>query len=234
MNNELFNRMHSSCDVNGYTISNHSNITSNSGGHDFNIGTHPTEFTEENTTRKVFENDSKINDITKSIQSNIFRYKFNEEFAAELFKFSKIHQYDERVCFKDAWNNWLEENDIIVSNEVKRLTKLGYNGDILDKMFKSARYYFRKKSTDTKEPSKRRQYISVNKDLLDAMDRHIKNDINKEDFKPSSGFNEFCKNNIDLLKDEVAILLKNGMTSHVEIKNKIKKTYKNRYFICTR
>ena len=98
-------------------------------------------------------------------------------------------------------------------------------------MFKSARYYFRKKSTEKKEPLKRRDYIAIQRDLLDAMDDHIKSNISGDDYKPSDGFDEFCKANIDLLKEEVNILCRNGFTNSVEIKNKIKKTYKNRYFL---
>ena len=64
-------------------------------------------------------------------------------------------------------------------------------------MFKSARYYFRKKGTEKKAPMERRVYIGVQKDLLDAMDNHIKSAINSKDFKPSEGFDDFCKKNIE-------------------------------------
>ena len=43
----------------------------------------------------------------------------------------------------------------------------------LDKMFKSARYYFRKKGTEKKEPKRRCSYIGTAKELLDAMDTLI-------------------------------------------------------------
>ena len=59
----------------------------------------------------------------------------------------------------------------------------------------------------------------------------IKSKINCADYKPSDGFDEFCKQNIDLLKEEVYNLCKNGFTNSNEIKQKIKKTYKNRYFL---
>jgi hypothetical protein len=170
-------------------------------------------------------------DIENNINVNIFRYKFTDEFTNELFKFSKIHQYDHRKDFKEAWKIWLDENEGIVEEEARRLINLGYDGDTLDKMFKSARYYFRKKSTEKKVPSKRRDYVGVNKTLLDAMDKHIRMGINIEDFKPSDGFDEFCNKNKDLLKEEVNTLCKNGFTDSNEIKNKIKKTYKNRYFL---
>jgi hypothetical protein len=195
------------------------------------IRTSDSRFDTLSNTERNENNNNKIDKSKNNVNVNIFRYKFTDEFTGELFKFSKIHQYDHRKDFKEAWNIWTEDNDDIVSEEVRRLTNLGYDGDILDKMFKSARYYFRKKSTEKKEPLKRRDYISIQRDLLDAMDDHIKSKINTDDYKPSDGFDEFCKANIDLLKEEVNILCRNGFTNSVEIKNKIKKTYKNRYFL---
>lgn len=162
---------------------------------------------------------------------NIFRYKFSQDFVDELYKFSKIHQYDARTDFKEAWNIWIDENEELVHLEMRRLINLGYDGDILDKMFKSARYYFRKKSTEKKEPVKRRDYICVSKKLLESMDEHIQKNIDNEDYKPSDGFDDYCKKNEEVLKHEVSLLVKNGFIDSTEIKNKIKKTYKNRYFI---
>ena len=62
------------------------------------------------------------------------------------------------------------------------------------------------------------------------MDEHIKRNISKE-FKPSNGFEEFCKENIDLLKEEITRLISCNIKDANEIKKKIKKTYKNRYFV---
>jgi hypothetical protein len=163
--------------------------------------------------------------------NNIFRFKFTDDFTNELFKFSKIHQYDHRKDFKEAWNIWVDDNQSLVDEEVRRLSNLGYDGDILDKMFKSARYYFRKKTTEKKEPQKRRVYIGVEKELLEAMDKHIIQNVNNKDYKPSDGFSLFCKENIEILQEEVNRLCKCGLTNHIEIKDKIKKTYKNRYFM---
>jgi hypothetical protein len=63
------------------------------------------------------------------------------------------------------------------------------------------------------------------------MDTHIMSKIHTNECKPSESFDEFCKDNIELLKEEIGFLLQNGITNSVEIKQKIKKTYKNRYFI---
>ena len=184
-------------------------------------------------TRGIQETCIRTDENNIDVNINIYRYKFTSEFMRDLFIFSKIHQYDHRSDFKEAWEQWTEDNENIVSGEVKRLTDLGYEGDIIDKMYKSARYYFRKKGTEKKTAALRRDYISVSKDLINAMDQHIRAEIHKDDYKPSDAFNEFCRSNIDLLKENIAIICKNGLTDAVEIKNKIKKTYKNRYFLFT-
>jgi hypothetical protein len=185
--------------------------------------------------RKTIRDSSLLEDSDErrvSLNANIYRYKFTQEVMDELHKFSKIHQYDDRKSFKDAWNVWLVDNGDLVRDEMERLTNLNYEGDILDKMFKSARYYFKKKGTSKTEPKNRRQYLSVQKDLLDAMDEHILNKKSEPDYKPSDGFSDFCNTHLDLLKEEVVRLVVEHQINDVNvIKDKIKKTYKNRYFI---
>ena len=189
--------------------------------------------------RNVEENiNKKSNDLPKESVDNVFpiviyRFKFTEEFMVYLYNFSKIHQYDDRKDFKEAWTVWTEENDDIIDGEMRRLLNLGYEGDVLDKMFKSARYYFRKKSTERIEPKQRRQYISVTKDLLDAMDRHIENNIYDDNYQPKTGFITFCKDNETLLKDTISSIFGQGIKESELIEYKIKKTYKNRYFMLT-
>jgi hypothetical protein len=163
----------------------------------------------------------------------IYRFKFTEEFMEELYKFSKIHQYDDRKDFKEAWNVWSEENDDIIDEETIRLTNLGYHGDIMDKIFKSARYYFRKKSSEKKQPRQRRQYIRVTSELLETMDNHIEKNIFDDDYQPKTGFISFCKDNEKVLKETIANIFEQGIKDIKLIQDKIKKTYKNRYFMLT-
>jgi hypothetical protein len=180
--------------------------------------------------------DSPLENKTNNVNNKnikIYRYKFSDEFIEELYKFSKIHQYDHRKDFKDAWEVWIDDNSSLIFKESTRLTELGYDGDILNKMFTSARYYFRKKGTEKKEPRMRCTYIGTQKELLDAMDNHISLNMNTRghDFKPSTGFTEFCKEYIALLQQEIELLIKFDIVTPDEIKKKIKKTYKNRYFM---
>lgn len=181
------------------------------------------EIEEETEEIEVLEN-TKLN-------APIFRFKFTEEFMGDLYKFSKIHQYDDRKDFKEAWLNWVEENDDIIQEEMDRLNNLGYDGDILDKMFKSARYYFRKKSPIKAEPKTRRQYISVNHELLDAMDAHIRSTIRSDGFQPKNGFVLFCHANDQLVKRTIVNIYKTVSPDFKMIQQKLKKTYKNRYFM---
>jgi len=187
----------------------------------------------DNTETRNFEDRITKDTSDSSLPTLIYRFKFTEDFMEELYKFSKIHQYDERKDFKEAWKLWTEENEDIILQETKRLDNLGYDGDVMDKMFKSARYYFRKKSTEKKQPKQRRQYISVNRELLDAMDNHIGENIFNEDYQPKTGFISFCKANEKILKESLAKIFEQGVKDSELIEEKIKKTYKNRYFMLT-
>ena len=174
-----------------------------------------------------------VEELEIDLEAAIFRFKFTEEFMSELYKFSKIHQYDHRKDFKEAWNIWIEDNADIIQTEDERLLRLGYEGETLDKMFKSARYYFRKKNPIKQEPKKRRQYINVPHDLLAAMDSHVVKHLGKNDYQPKTGFLSFCIENDVVLKQTVSKIVEQGIKDPRVIQDKLKKTYKNRYFLLT-
>jgi hypothetical protein len=162
---------------------------------------------------------------------SIYRYKMSDDIVAEINIFAKIHQYDDRHDFKTAWNAWIDEKSEIVAIEVARLTNLGYEGDVINKMFKSARYYFRKKSNEKTEPKQRRVYVGVEQEMLIQMDTHIAETL--KDLQPKDGFADFCKNNLELIRANVVVICEKGITDPVIVQDKIKKTYKNRYFMLT-
>ena len=158
---------------------------------------------------------------------NIYRYKFTQDVMDELHNFAKIHQFDDRHQFKEAWQLWSKEFEEMIRLEIGRLSYDGYNGDILDKMFKSARYYFKKKPTIKVQAKERREYISFQKDILNLMDQHIKT----TKLKPANGFADFCNANMEALKKEIAYLVDHNITDSKMIQAKFKKTYKNRCFL---
>lgn len=174
-----------------------------------------------------------IINTNNNTNNTIYRFKFTDDIMTYLTSFAKKNQYVDRNTYKEAWGFWLDENSEIVENECDRLQKLGYDGDVKDKMFKSARYYFRKKSNKTSEPQKRKNYVPIDQDILSAMDVHIQRNMYDETYSPANGYSEFCQCSETILSDEILRLLDSGLTKE-EIMMKIKKTYKNRYFINSR
>ena len=76
-----------------------------------------------------------------------YRFDFTDDMQNELLNFAKIHRYDDRHTFKDAWTTWISGKEIaeLIALETEHLETSGFKGDALDKMFKSVRYYYRKK-----------------------------------------------------------------------------------------
>ena len=92
-----------------------------------------------------------------------------------------------------------------------------------------------KKKNDEKTPQKKRNYISMLQTTLDAMDKHLKEQLETNDnFSPASGFNNFCANFTTIIRTEVNRMVTENEMKTTEISDKIKKTYKNRYYMITR
>ncbi len=184
-----------------------------------------------------------------TIKMKVFRYKFTPTLSEFMYDFSKLHRYDDRKVFKEAWNQWIEEEDIkpLINEEIKELHNQGYEGDILDKMFKSARYYYRKKPLNPNtEPVSRKEYVGFSQTILDVIDKHIyiqiqehtKIDYNNEiicKISPANAYKNFCDTQKLEIEDEIKNLAKKTEEplDPKETSNKFKKTYKNRYYIIT-
>ena len=206
-----------------------------------------------------------------------YRHEFSKEFMAELSRFSKVHQYDDRQTYKSEWQKWTSQDDIAEAMEVerRRLQENGYTGDIDDKMFKAGRYYFRKKSstvvtqtittvtttddnniaTDPPSPAaaQRRTYITKSKKCIRLMDEHIQRAASTPAappaappavFKPSVCYDDFYQTQMTTaaMTTEIGNIIEKyektpgAMSNQTadelteEIMDKIKKTYKNRYY----
>jgi hypothetical protein len=84
-----------------------------------------------------------------------------------------------------------------------------------------------------------RKYVTMDRALLGAMDAHIERSMQSNpEYTPAIGFSEFCKTHAGdaVLTSEVARLFhrmvsKTDADAAKEIHEKLKKTYKNRYFM---
>lgn len=161
-----------------------------------------------------------------------YRFTFTDVFMALLSEFARKHRHDMVEDFRSSWTLWLRDNAFVVEREKNRLENAGYKGDMVDKMYKSVRYYLRNKSDEKKVPKKRRKYRSLCRVFLEDMDLHIANVAHREKLKPAYAFNNFYGSpqyNKEMEKEKTR-LMRAGLEEGV-VENKIKKTYKNRYFI---
>jgi len=158
--------------------------------------------------------------------SNIFRYKFDSPIVNLINTFTTTHKYDDASQFRDEWDEFIKDNKASIDREKQRLTNAGYTGDINSKMYKSARYYFKNKSTEKKKSKQRRKYVTLNKGFL------ILTIAFQQEMKPAHAYNNFISDATysEKLDDVIQKLLDNDW-KEPDAESKLKKTYKNRYFI---
>jgi hypothetical protein len=158
---------------------------------------------------------------TNNIQT--LRFDYTDEISELLNNFAKEHQNDDRKKFKTEWNEWVKKEDINekINKEIKRLENLGLEDDILDRMFKSVKYYYCKKLQNRLKPSSKpksqtKLYTTLSQVILKIMDEHIyiyikketENKKNKEENKkniisPAKAYEDFCNKNRDALLEEI-------------------------------
>jgi hypothetical protein len=155
------------------------------------------------------------------------RYEFSEPAMMQLNYFTQVHRYDERKAFKEAWKKWVETADIaqMIASETNKLVSEGFHGDVEDKMFKSVRYYFRKKpateNLSPKEQIPRKKYVGFTGKILTAMDSHILNKI-KENLHLLSRCSGKCAENI-------CSHLQTGVATDAPDKNQLEKPNKKHF-----
>lgn len=193
-------------------------------------------------TIEQYKNRTKQMQPLASSEAPVFRFKLADEMIDALLQFSKMHQYDDRETYKEAWIFWKRDAAIskMFETEIERLQTLGYKGNsanIEDKIFKSGRYYFRNKSFIKAPPTKRCKYMRMSKELISAIDNHIT--TSAPNTPPALLFVNFCQKHVDVVNDEMTRLCNHLNLSEREgregsyeqsIISKIKKTYKNRIF----
>jgi hypothetical protein len=97
-------------------------------------------------------------------------------------------------------------------------------------MFVSARYYYRKRTSTTSNPRKRRCYKAVGSSLIQAIDNHITFQLKKEEakYKPSKAFLDFYLGNASIIEEELA---RQGIVESADKEIRIKKAFKNRCYL---
>lgn len=84
----------------------------------------------------------------KSTRHPVFRFKFHPEVLEKMKEFGRCHRYATRQDFKEAFDLWYDKETDCISREATRLTSIGYDGDLKNKMYRSIRYYFNRKNAN--------------------------------------------------------------------------------------
>lgn len=175
-----------------------------------------------NVRRKLFNPDPEV-----AIKLKSHKHDFSKECIEELEHFAKLHKYDDRKQFKEAWNKWTQCNYELINHEKQRIAS--YDGNVVQKMFFSVRYYFRKKA-DNNESKKRRKYVSLERVFLATIDKYLYNLIQVNidskskvsNTSPSNAFDLFCEQHLHTIEQIDCSV------------DKLKKTFKNRYYMMKR
>jgi len=133
-----------------------------------------------------------------NIKLQMAKQIFSEEFSKVLHNFSKAHYEEPLKTFRQSWTTWISTNDIQTKlrTEIERMRTNNFTGtdeEIMQKIYTSARFYYRKKekrakklAEDSKEekqeektnkPSKPKPYIGFSKEFIQLMDNEIKTKI---------------------------------------------------------
>ena len=143
-------------------------------------------------------------------QADTFRHKMTDDVMEELCRFAKLHKYESREEFKESFAAWVVDSEEMIQQETDRLRANKYRGNVLSKMFKSAKYYFCNKSLIRQPPVARKLYDGSDGELLRLMNSHV---LTVYNLPPKIGFSQFCELYSKPVEDV-----------------KLKKMYKNRHF----
>ena len=157
-----------------------------------------------------------------SIQTEVptFHYNPSDECMCRIAEFSSIHREAKNKEFKNAWNLWTQQPEIaaLLNAESARLAESGYQGEIQEKLYFSARYYYRKKSLSTKTPptqkKERKPHEATDANILEQMNRYILDQIQINNvIRPAEAYENYKQ------------------VYTVENEEKTKKIFKNRVFM---
>lgn len=194
------------------------------------------------TLKKRGRKPKSIGEENKNITIKTYHFNMCNDMICQIDYFATLHKHDERKIFKEEWNKWVQTEPVaqLIASETERLQKQGFHGNVVQKLFNSARYYYRKKpvqhenldsnkDTNTEETKKRKKYETMEKEMLDKIDQFILEKIREHiidvkkidnkivtlcDISPANAYKEF----IETIETE-------------DNEPKIKKTFKNRFFV---
>ena len=184
-----------------------------------------------NKTKRGRKSNMQMPDPNHKVALKLHHFNYSDDFANRLATFAKAHLEDNSKVFKKEWQTWKDVNTALIQQEIAKMQSDGFQGSVEDKMYFSARYYYRKKAirdnenteSQIEEPEPtlpRKKYELFDKTELSQMNVHIlsqiynaMNDGGIDQLTPSKSFANYCEQYADSAECE-----------------RTKKTYKNLYW----
>jgi hypothetical protein len=176
------------------------------------------------------------------------RHTFGKELCHALNQFAQEHKDDDRKTYKALWQKWTETENIKewIAAEIEKQP----GQDVLDKMYKSSWYYYRKRNDSNAEivdKIPRKQYDAFDQQILKQIDEHIrkqinnnlvvnKNDQSTSNITPAESFQRFCEDERELLLEEIRSSYGEDQNEPVtkeeanQVVEKFNKAYKNKFY----
>ncbi len=183
-----------------------------------------------------------------------FRYDFSDNIVKMLGEFANENIGKSRKEFMKRWEEYIAEEDTrqTIEYEKEMMIQHGFRGDVMDKMYKSVRYYHvkrdKKKLLEEEEEEPINKYKHENRfsrEFLKIMDEYIyyqltntdniyvnENGIQINAVSQTGSYIIFCENSREkILEELIKIKNKSGPLTGVMVE-KLRKTYKNRFYKC--
>lgn len=172
--------------------------------------------------------------------ARVYRHAIGPNILEKLRPFAQLHSSLSSKEFKTKWEVWCTTNELLIASESRRLVSLDYSGDIISKLYRAARYYFKTKppTLTPQRKSNSTPYLSLSPVLLRSMDTHIRANLaGTEPQPPATLYSNYIATHVELIPlftAEAERLRDHANLSDDAIASKFKKTYKNRYFLMAR
>ena len=161
-----------------------------------------------------------------------YRFKFNIDLLNSIKEFSKIHSEDNGDEFLEAFQDWKTINNEMIKIEEERIIHLGFKGNIEEKIYRSAKYYFKNKKNNIcklEQKTTKTNYIPRNNTFFTMMVEYIK----QKPVKASLLFKEFINETDQTISSEIKkefCRLRSFDLTQEECLQKIKKGFNNAYY----
>jgi hypothetical protein len=161
-----------------------------------------------------------------------YRFKFNRDLLNSIKEFSKIHNEDNGDEFLEAFQDWKITNNQLIKKEEERIIDLGFKGNIEEKIYRSARYYFKNKKNNIcklKQKTIKTNYIPRNNKFFTIMIEYIQ----QNPIKASLLFKKFINETDETISIEIKkefCRLRSFELTQEECLQKIKKGFNNAYY----